>query len=205
MDKDITVFHTFGDSHSSFHGGWTKIKIKNFKILTNHFGGKTMSFFSSKNITDILKTSHIDIICLCYGEIDCRVHINKFEPNYESRIDEIVTWYFNGISNIRKLYNNIKICVYNVVPPVAREKEENKWMESGSASPAAGTDIQRKKYTLYMNKKLKEYCILNNCIFFDVYNKYVDNEGFLNPVYSDQNCHISDPIYLTEFINQNLI
>ena len=44
-----------------------------------------------------------------------------------------------------------------------------------------------------------------NFLFFDVYNKYTDSNGFLNKSLSDNNVHIRDGIYLKEFIKNNLL
>ncbi len=48
-----------------------------------------------------------------------------------------------------------------------------------------------KKYVLYFNKKLKEYCINYNYIFFDIHDKYIDNDGFLRKDLSDNIVHIN--------------
>ena len=59
------------------------------------------------------------------------------------------------------------------------------------------------KFTEYITT-LKEFCEKHSYIFFDVYEKYCDENGFLNVKYSDGNCHVSDPIYIQEFIINNL-
>ena len=200
-------FHTYGDSHSSEHGSWTTIEIDNLSIVTNWLGPKLMySFGRDKNI--IIKKEQInegDYVCFCFGEIDCRAHIYKYEPNWKVAIDKLVFEYFSAISiNVSCL--NIKTCVYNAVPQIDRRRPENQWMtkwdESNSSDPnylpAIGMDEDRRKYTLYMNKKLKEFCDLYGYIFFDVYDQYEDEEGFLNPIYSDGNCHIKDPIFIID-------
>jgi hypothetical protein len=49
-----------------------------------------------------------------------------------------------------------------------------------------------------MNTKLEEYCETYKYTFFDIYEKYIDEKGYINPIYSDGNCHINDPIFMTE-------
>jgi hypothetical protein len=164
------------------------------------------SFGRDKNI--ILNLNHInngDYVCFCFGEIDCRAHINKYEINWQETINNLVAEYFIAIStNVYGL--NVKTCVYNAVPQIDRRKPENlwinKWDEESSTLPAIGTDEDRHKYTLYMNKKLKEFCDLYGYFFFDVYNKYVDKDGFLNSIYSDGNCHIKDPVFIKEHLEK---
>lgn len=203
-------FHTYGDSHASEHGGWKSININGLTIVVNWLGPKLMySFGRDKNI--IVNNNRInvgDYICFCFGEIDCRVHINKYEPNWMGTIDNLVTEYFIAISkNVSGL--NVKTCVYNVVPQLERSLPENRWITKWDEEnchlpdilPAQGTDEDRVRYSLYMNEKIKENCIKYGYIFFDIYDKYINEKGFLNPEYSDTNCHIKDPI----FIKENLI
>ena len=54
------------------------------------------------------------------------------------------------------------------------------------------------------NKKLKEYCVKYNYIFFDVYDKYTDEDGFLNTKLSDGAIHIGDGTFINDFIKQEL-
>jgi hypothetical protein len=200
-------FHTYGDSHASEHGGWTRIQIDNVSIVTNWLGPKLMySFARDKN--KIINEDYInngDYVCFCFGEIDCRVHINKNEPNWKESIDEIVSEYFIAISNnVSNL--NVNTCVYNVVPQLERGLPENFWItkwdddnaHNPSVLPAIGTDEDRVKYSLYMNQKIKEYCVLYGYIFFDIYDNYTNDKGYLNPTYSDANCHIKDPVFIRE-------
>ena len=84
--------------------------------------------------------------------------------------------------------------IFNV-PPTARKEliDENLYY------PHEGTNEERKTVTLYMNAKLKEYCEKYNYIFFDVYDKYCDKDGLLNPELS-QDIHIKNNIHMAEFL-----
>ncbi len=84
-----------------------------------------------------------------------------------------------------------------------RNNQNNK--EKFPVYPILGTDEERKTYFLYFNEKLKEKCIQYNYIFFDIYNKYCDDEGFLKKELSDNGIHIGNGIYITEFIKNNLL
>ena len=213
MSLPITL-HTYGDSHASHHGGWDKIKLNDINIKINHLGPMLLHSFGRDaikfiNQKDINKN---DIICFCFGEIDCRCHVIKFEPNWRDCIDTFVTKYFENIKNNISELNDVRICVYNVVPSLERKLPEYEYIKKWELAnqgvafiyPALGDDEQRKDYTKYMNKRLKELCNKNSYIFFDVYEKYCDEKGFLNVKYSDGNCHIKDPIYIQEFIVYNL-
>ena len=71
--------------------------------------------------------------------------------------------------------------------------------------PFLGTDEERKTYVLYFNKKLKEKCIEKNYIFFDVYDNYCDDNGYLIKDLSDGGVHISNGYYIREFIYKFLL
>ena len=85
-----------------------------------------------------------------------------------------------------------------MVPPIQRW---NTW--ENPEFPYLGTDEERKQYVLYFNKKLKEICIEKKYIFFDIYNNYTDENGFLRKDLSDGNVHIANEIYINKFIKDN--
>jgi hypothetical protein len=68
-----------------------------------------------------------------------------------------------------------------------------------------GTDEERKRYALYFNEKLKEKCIEKEYVFFDIYNYYTDENGFLRKDLSDGNVHIRNGIYINIFIKENML
>lgn len=118
-----------------------------------------------------------DIVIFCFGEIDCRNHVHKHitkDKTYEEVINEIVEKYFIAIKDNVCKYNNLKVYIYNVVPPI---KYINVY--KNHPFPYLGNDEERKKYYLYMNKKLKEYCNIYNYLFFDIYDNLCDKNGFL--------------------------
>jgi hypothetical protein len=192
--------HTIGDSHS--HNGWSGIINHHLgPLLCYSFGKEQLNRFNINNFS--IKDG--DTVIFCLGEIDCRCHIHKHINKintYQDIINNIIDNYFEAIKlNIINLQIKLKnICVYNVVPPVQKYNTiEN------LEYPYLGSDEERKNYVLYFNKKLKEKCIKNNYIFFDIYDKYTDENGFLKKDLSDGNVHIRDGIYITNFINKNNI
>lgn len=193
------VIHTFGDSHS--YKGWEGIPNLN----THHFGAKLCFSIGRNgiNIKDKYSVNNGDTVIFCFGEIDCRCHIHKHitkSNDYKQIIDTIVNNYFIQIKNAVDVFDNIKTVIYNVVPPIQKHKTgEN------PNYPYLGTDEERKAYVLYFNEKIQRKCLEYNFLFFDVYNKYTDSNGFLNKSLSDNNVHIRDGIYLKEFIKNNLL
>jgi len=189
--------HTIGDSHS--HNGWND-------IINHHLGPVLCYSFGKEKLNrcDIRKFNikDGDTIVFCFGEIDCRCHIHKHiteTKTYQNIIDNIINNYFEAIDlNLLILEIKLKnVCIYNVIPPVQKYNtcEDNNY-------PYLGTDEERKQYSLYFNTKLKEKCIEKKYIFFNIYNDYIDENGFLRKDLSDGYIHISDGIHITNFIKK---
>ena len=190
--------HTIGDSHSMY--GWSGIINHHLSAcLCYSFGREKMNRCDIRNFN--IKDG--DTIIFCFGEIDCRCHIYKHiteTTSYQDVINNIIDNYFEAIKlNLSSSQIKLKnICVYNVVPPVQKyNTSEN------PEYPFLGTDEERLQYVLYFNKKLKEKCIENYYIFFDIYDHYTDEYGFLRKDLSDGHVHISNGIYIENFIKEN--
>jgi len=192
--------HSIGDSHSI--NGWTG-------VIHHHLGPVLCYSFGIKNINicDIrnFNIKDGDTIIFCLGEIDCRCHIHKHitdTKSYQDIINNIIDNYFEAIELIISI-SQIKlknVCLYNVVPPI----QTYNTLENPEY-PYLGTDEEQKQYTLYFNKKLKEKCIEKEYIYFDIYNKYLDENGFLRKDLSDGNVHIGNGIYISNFIKENIL
>ena len=190
--------HTIGDSHSA--AGWTG-------IINHHLGPVLCYSFGREKLNrcDIRKFNikDGDTIIFCLGEIDCRCHIHKHITDtitYQDIINNVVDNYFEAIElNVYTSQIKLKnVCVYNVVPPIQKYNTlEN------PEYPYLGADEERKQYVLYFNKKIKEKCIEKKYIFFDVYDKYTDENGFLRKDLSDGGVHIRNGIYISNFIKEN--
>jgi len=190
--------HTIGDSHSYY--GWTSIIQHDLgPVLCYSFGKEKLNRCDIRNFN--IKDG--DTIVFCLGEIDCRCHIHKhitYTTRYQDIINNIVDNYFEAIElNVSISQIKLKnICVYNVVPPSQKyNTDEN------PNYPYLGTDEERKQYILYFNEKLKEKCIEKEYIFFDIYNNYIDENGYLRKDLSDGNVHINNDIYISNFIKEN--
>jgi hypothetical protein len=190
--------HTIGDSHCQF--GWTGV--------INHHLGPLLCYTFGKEKLNRCDIRNYDIkdgdtLVFCLGEIDCRCHINKHitdSMTYQDIINNIVENYFQTIElNISNLEIKLKnVCVYNIVPPIERyNTHEN------PEYPYLGTDEERKNYVLYFNEKLKEKCNEKKYIFFDIYDKYADENGFLRKDLSDSNVHIQNGVYIDNFRKEN--
>ena len=184
--------HTIGDSHCCH--GWRDNIISHWLVgcLCYSFGKRKLERCDIRqyNIKDG------DTIIFCFGEIDCRCHIHKHitqENTYKIIIENIVNDYLEAIKlNINICDIKLKnVCIYNVVPP----------FDSGDRTDVPGNE-ERKKYVLYFNELLKQKCIDNNFIFFDIYNNYIDINGLLRKDLSDGSVHIKDGKYINIFIDK---
>jgi hypothetical protein len=200
----MTAYHTIGDSHSTF--GWLEISNEsNHFILRHHLGAMTCYRFGIEKLNIFnFDIADGDVVIFCFGEIDCRCHVHKHVSEtrtYQHVIDEIVKNYFDAIVlNILHLKSKLKhVCVFNVVPLTRR----NECLED-IEYPFLGTDEERKEYVLYFNKKIKKHCIENDYLFFDVFDKYADENGFFKKHLTKDKIHIGDSIYIREFLEKNL-
>lgn len=195
------MIHTYGDSHSMF--GWRDVNIT--RVTINHLGPKLMYSFGRDNSvivnSNVLQSGHS--VVFCFGEIDCRCHVHKYvnkdNKNFEDIIDNITSLYVQTVNkNVFSYKNhNVKTYIYSVPPPIKRANgTEN------IEFPFLGTDYERLSYHRYMNESLRQKCIENDLLFFDVYSCYSDSEGFLISGYSDGICHIKNPIYIEEKIRE---
>lgn len=190
--------HTIGDSHS--HNGWSGIISHHLgPVLCYSFGREKLNRCDIRNFD--IKDG--DTIIFCLGEIDCRCHVHKHisgTVTHQDVINNIVDNYFQAI-DLNQSTSQIKlknICVFNVVPPIQKHNTHE-----NPEYPYLGTDEERKQYTLYFNEKLKEKCIEKEYIYFDIYNNYVDENGFLIKNLSDGTVHIGNGIYIDNFIKEN--
>jgi len=196
------MFHTFGDSHAcSYHSAWPKTN----NIITHHLGPILCYSFGIEKLNRCnISNFNImdgDSVIFCFGEIDCRNHINKYisdDNDYNKIISNIVNNYFDAIDiNISTCKKNLKyIFVYNVIPPIRYRKEA-----PDHPFPYLGTDDERKNYVLCFNKHIERKCLEKKYIFFNIYDDIKDKEGFLKKELSDNNCHLKNDEAIKNFLN----
>jgi hypothetical protein len=196
--------YTIGDSHSVYGFKQTEIPI-----LSLHPTGPVLMYSVGRDGLDRIDIRNFitddepgDAIVFSFGEIDCRCQIHKYVrvgKTYKEIIEPMVGRYFETIRANVSNYKNLVTCVYNIVPPVATINGmiDGWWVDT--KYPLVGSDEERKEYTLYMNKCIKNCCKEYGYIFFDVYDKYISNDGFLNKEMSE-GVHITDGRAIKEFI-----
>ncbi|MBC8256525.1 MAG: hypothetical protein H8E85_04370 [Candidatus Marinimicrobia bacterium] len=203
-NRNNLYIHTIGDSHAKIP--WEIIVIPKVSIQIHYLGPRLMHSVGENEKLLKLNGYNLrenDIIIFCFGEIDCRCHVWKFNKfGYKTVINNLVDRYFSSIRNNVEKLKNMKICFYNVIPPVEREKHKHNETHD---FPFLGMNQERKSYVNYMNKKLDEKCLENGYLFFNVYNNYCNDAGFLNFELSDGNVHIGNPQYINSFIKNNFL
>lgn len=197
--------HTFGDSHAL--AGFEHINFNGAKdidaYMNPHFIGSKLMYTFGQKYTEILNLGAYDIypndiLIFCLGEIDCRCHIWKYRDNWQKIITDITTSYIYAIKESLKKSptQEVIVAVYGIVPPIHKDTQQE-----NAEFPFLGTDEERKSYVQFMNKQLKGLCAKNMLYFIDVYNEYMDPEGFLSAIKSDGRIHIGNKIPLINMIN----
>ena len=190
------TIHTFGDSHCN--AGWSRIP----GVKRHHMGPVLCYSIGTKDELLDLQGYGVadgDVVVFCFGEIDCRCHIQKHvskERTHERVIDEIVDKYLRAIQRKVKSLSGVKTCVYNVPPAVHKATT---WQHP--QYPYLGTDEERRTYVEYFNGRLRQRCPEFGYVFFDIYDQCVDEEGFLLPEISDGVVHITDATIIGRFLS----
>lgn len=170
-------------------------------------GPKLMHSFATQvdYVKQVLAKSG-DALVLCYGEIDARCHLHHYmgetERSFCDPIHDLVDNYLALVLAYTEALKarGVKICIYFVLPAARRLiSQEN------LDYPFAGSDEDRKRYSLCMNNRLREGCLKNDFIFVDLYDAYCDADGFLDPEKSDGHVHIRDAGPLVEFIKKRFV
>jgi len=129
------------------------------------------------------------IVIASFGEVDIRSHItNNISVNIteDDVINKLIT---NFIKALLFNKNNYKyIAVQSIVPPT-RKSDSNYVPENVS-------DIDRIRYTKKINTILNTELPKYNMFFLNLYDHYVDDEGFLKSDLRDDNIHIIHTNYM---------
>jgi hypothetical protein len=134
-----------------------------------------------------------DVVCITYGEIDCRCHIQRqinLGNTMETVCNELVNKYLYTIKSNIHTYK--AIIVIAIIPPIKQELYEAIYGPITHEFPFVGTNEQRVQYTKYMNELLEEKCKEYGYIFFNPYSYYTDSEGCLQFELSDTMGHLKD-------------
>lgn len=179
----------YGDSHAEFSFRYLDlphINRRNYAITMHRIGRDNIII--NYNLAEVTKN---DIVCISYGEIDCRCHIQKqidAGRNEDTIIYELVHAYFKAIKDNIKEYK--KIIIVAVIPPL-KYKDFLLTNNPKQEYPIVGSDENRVRFRIKMNKLIEELCVEYGYIYFNPYEDYYMNaDGTLKYELSDKNVHI---------------
>ncbi len=188
------MIHIFGDSHAN--NNFKNLKYNN--VLNHYLNSITMHRVGRDKLNFINFKSYgindNDIIIYQIGEVDCRCHIGKqllLQRDFETIINELVNNFIDSIKENLNNYNNLKIIICCIPPPMNQQYFENIYGPITHEFPFIGTNLERIEYTKKVNNLLKTKCLENSFYFLDYYNFYTNDEGTLKTELSDNICHIS--------------
>lgn len=193
-------FHTFGDSHS--RNPWDQIPA----VTVHHIGPLLCHSFGRDGSALLDVRNHGvhggDVVCFCFGEIDCRCHVKNHcssERSYKYVIDDIVSRYMDAIKENTEHFKQprLTVCVFNVVPPPRRHTATE-----NLDYPFVGSDDERVVFVKYFNACLSDACTLHGFTFFDIYSHYCDDEGFLLEKASDGHVHVMDATHVEKRVHE---
>jgi hypothetical protein len=187
------MIYAFGDSHMNFYLKNIPIHIENLfqPSITMHRIGrdnKIINFqesFNNKNNTFLL----------CYGEVDCRCHINKQVEKGFTKQEVCETLIKNYITTIKTNITEYNKIILFFIPPAVNKVEFVKYNGEyipQHGYPTVGTDIERIENVNIMNRLLRDECNKNEFSFIDCSDFYTNDEGTIKTEYWDTQCHISN-------------
>jgi hypothetical protein len=191
------MIYVYGDSHASV--SFRKLQIP---YRDCHQNSITMFRIGRDNlIINFNNNDHNDdsIICIAYGEIDCRCHIQRqidLGANEDCVINELVHNYFRTIVNSIKAHK--KIVVVGVIPQTSRADYENVHGPILHEFPFVGKDEDRVRYTTKMNVLIEAHCNINEYVYFNPYDYYTRDNGTLKYDLSDNCVHLGDNSFFLE-------
>lgn len=190
----------YGDSHA-----YNSFKNLSIPHVFLHQNSVTMFRIGRDNmIVNYDKQHHNEdsIVCLVYGEVDCRCHVARQKymgRNEDDIINELVYNYFNTIKNNISQYK--KIVIVGVIPTTNQTEFEKVHGPITHEFPFVGSNDDRVHYTTKVNILLKEQCQKNDYIYFDPYYYYTSSDGTLKRELSDTVVHLGDnSFFLEKFI-----
>jgi hypothetical protein len=187
------MIYIYGDSHGDF--SFKNLVLPNINKSQHSI---TMFRISRDNLIINFDNNEHDnnsIICLSYGEIDCRFHVLnqvKLGNDEDIVINNLVHNYFETIKNNIKIYK--KIVVVGVIPPTS----ENDYCCRDPTHPFMGSDDDRIRVNKKINNLLKEYCNNLGFCYFNPYIYYTRDNGLFKHELSDTTVHLGDNTYFLE-------
>lgn len=201
------VIYVFGDSHSR--------SLQHELFIVNHVGPATaFKLPSDTSTTQAKKKIYISLkkffptkrylILFMFGEIDCRIHINKIsiitKRPLEAVVKDTVLSYGEFLRTVKTDYPNSTIMVLNVFPP---GEEKNIYNTKFYPSRSLHMKIVR-----MFNATLEKFCSENNFLFLSVFEELINESGIRLKEYVFDNVHYNkniNPLIIKELKYKKVI
>lgn len=190
------MIHIYGDSH-----GWCCFRFLTLPNMNHSKPKITMHRIGRDNVIVNFNKDDIrekDIIVLTYGEIDCRVHVNKqvdLGRNEDDVIHDLVKNYFRTIKN-NLSHMNVTVVIVGVMPQT-KSSDYNEPFDN----EIIGKEEDRIRCERKMNKLLQKMSLENNFIYFNPFYYYTREDGTLKYEYSDKTVHLlHSSFFLEKFV-----
>lgn len=191
------MLYIYGDSHARFSFKDLEIPHRNYQesSVTMHRIGRDNNIINFDNSCNNLDS----IVCITYGEVDCRCHIKRqvnLGRDEDEVIQELISAYFNTIRH--NILNYKKIVIVAITPPRNQAEFEKEHGPITHEYPFVGSDDDRIRFTNKMNNLIEVFCNKNNYIYFNPHSFYTGEDGTLKYELSDSNVHIGNNTYFLE-------
>ncbi len=189
----MAKIHCIGDSHVSVFSGLNEVG-QNYDALpffkTYWLGPHTAYHaMDMRDTIDALVTENVkpgDRILLCFGEIDCRVHLLKQSELRKEPLEDIVR---ECVARYFKVFLALKgqgydLIAWNVPPPSVEDIEYYEYSTYGSYP-------DRLKVTRMFNNMLEEHCAGSGIPFISIFEQLLGPDGLTNPLHFMDEIHLS--------------
>lgn len=200
-----------GDSHAIFFYNSLKIKehwffshtkishklpLTIYTLLTNdidiyNIGNALGNGHELYNIKD----KSFVIMFFGFNDMQRNIHLHAKETWKES-INDLIKKYVIKIVKFK--------IDYKIIPIISCIYPNPKLYAMGQNS--MGTYEERRAYTIYANKLLKELCIIYDVDFIDIYGFITDEDGFIKQEFTKDGIHLDyDNIFIREYVENIII
>lgn len=201
------IIHCIGDSHASFFSGSDEIQpvwpdksrdyIPSFRsyrlgpVTAYNLCNSGSSTHGREKLFEVLKTLPAGSnVLLCFGEIDCRVHLLK-QSELQNRlpeevVGECVRRYFEVIKEVVIL--GYKVLVWGPIPSSSDE------VVSDPEFPVFGNNSERNRVTKIFNESLKKMILEfanPNLRFVSIFSQLSDESGKTRFAFYNDKIHLS--------------
>jgi len=186
------LVYVVGDSHVMvFKGSIPFLAYHIGAVTAFNLPNKNSSTKSNEKLFEVIdKAGKSDVVMLCFGEIDCRIHIynQHKKSNDEYSMDELIERTISnyGCVMAQLKHRGVNFCVYSI-PPITDVGNVYNYRFYGTA------DV-RSKITRAFNKKLRTFCDENGYKFIDIYDKVADKDGLMQKKYALDKVHLNKKV-----------